>query len=42
VEYWTTRCILCGGIHLDIVEGSRKRLARDDPISELPSKIARV
>jgi uncharacterized Zn finger protein len=21
-EYWTMRCIRCGGIHLDIVKGS--------------------
>jgi len=21
-EYWTMRCVLCGGIHLDIVKGS--------------------
>jgi uncharacterized Zn finger protein len=21
-EYWTMRCIKCGGIHLDIVKGS--------------------
>ena len=21
-EYWTMRCVRCGGIHLDIVEGS--------------------
>jgi len=21
-EYWTMRCVRCGGIHLDIVKGS--------------------
>jgi Zn finger protein HypA/HybF involved in hydrogenase expression len=21
-EYWTMRCVQCGGIHLDIVQGS--------------------
>jgi len=21
-EYWTLRCVSCGGIHLDIVKGS--------------------
>jgi hypothetical protein len=40
--HWTTRCIRCGGIDLDIVRGSLMRLATDDLVSEMPSKIARV
>ena len=28
-EYWTLRCIGCGGIHLDIVKGTQSKADND-------------
>jgi len=30
-EYWTMRCIKCGGIHLDIVKGSSSQSPSPSP-----------